>query len=78
MSLSTFGTGQEFLNLLFETVNIESLNKLGTLGDRPTPLTIQLDSDLSVGCQCHQVTDTDFAVSDRQYNRYHTNANDVT
>ncbi len=43
----------------------------GTLGDRPKPMTIQLDSDFSVGCRCHWVTDADLAVGDRLYRIAH-------
>ena len=50
--------------------------KLGTLGDRPKTMTIQLDSDFSVGCWCHRVTDANFAVGDRKCIGYLTDATD--
>ncbi len=48
-------------------VYLKIITKPGTLGDWPKPMKIQLDSDFSVGCWCHWVTDADFAAGDRQY-----------
>jgi hypothetical protein len=54
------------------------MTKPGTLGDRPKPMTIQLDSDFSVGCRCHWVADADFAVGGRRSIGYSNDATDVS
>jgi hypothetical protein len=49
----------------------------GTLGDRPKPMTIRLDSNANVDNRCYRVTDANFAVGGRRRIGYSNDANDA-
>jgi hypothetical protein len=52
-------------------------SKPGTLGDRPKPMTIRLDSGLFFRCRCPLVADANFDTGGRQYIGSCTDANDA-
>ena len=58
--------------------NSKNLIKPGTLGDRPKPMTIQLNLKVAIDYRCHRVTDANVVIDGRRCIRYRNNANDGT
>jgi hypothetical protein len=61
-----------------EVYKLWEMIKPGTLGDRPKPMAIRLDSNNNVDNRCYRVTDANFAVGRRRCIGYSKDANDGT